>query len=106
MPTISTVSSGSGVLSVTVSPGRESLFEEARLHLNSASSTAENLTITLDSQEGSIHDVLMVSVDMDEVHDLQMIAPEESRFLSGDSWVVSWANTNSITWGLEVRYVV
>ena len=97
---------GNAALSVTVSPGRDFHFDDARLTLpNSASATVEDFTITLDSTYGSAYDVLMYKQDMNGVQDLHVVNTEETRFLKTDSLVFGWANTNSYEWGLEVRYL-
>lgn len=105
MATISTETSGSGALSVTISPDREFNFDDMRLHLTSECSATEAFTITLDSEYGSRHDVLLVSQNMDGVQDLQVIDTNETRYLRDDNWLIEWPNSQSIPWGIEVRYL-
>ena len=97
---------GNSALAVTISPGRDFHFDEARLTLpNSASATVEDFTITLDSTYGSTYDVSLYKKDMNGVKDLHVVNTEESRYLKNDSLIFEWANTNSLQWGLEVRYL-
>ena len=105
MATISTETSGSGALSVTVSPGREFNFDDIRLHLNTECSASEVFTITLDSEYGPAHDQLLFSKNMNGVKDLQAIDTGETRFLPADRWLIEWPNSQSILWGVEVRYL-
>ena len=96
---------GDAALAVTISPGLQYHFDEARLTLNSASATVEDFTIRLDSTYGSTYDVLLCKEDMNGVRDLHVVNTEETRYLKGDSLIFSWANTDSILWGMEVRYL-
>lgn len=96
---------GSSTLSHTVTFGCPAHFDEARLRLNSASSVTEDFTITLDSVDGSSHDVLMYKQNMASAQDIIATGTEETRFEAGDAIIFDWANTDSITYGLEVRYI-
>jgi len=106
MGTASAHTAGNDALAYTLTPGHQYHFDEARLTLaNSASSVAENFTITLDSTYGSAYDVLLYKHDMSGVQDLHVVNTEETRYLVGDSLVFDWTNTSSYAWGLEVRYL-
>jgi hypothetical protein len=80
-------------------------FDEMRLTLNSASATVEDFTMRLDSVNGPSYDNLLYRHDMNGVQDLRAIGTEEIRFKAGDAIDIIWANTGTITYGVEVRYV-
>ena len=96
---------GDSALAVTISPELPFHFDEARLTLNSASATVEDFTITLDSGYGSVFDVLLFKADMNGVQDRHVVNTEETRFTKNDSLVFAWSNTDSVQWGLEVRFI-
>ena len=89
----------------TVSFGCPAHFDEARLSLNSASHVVEAFSITLDSVYGSAHDTLLYSQSTHGIKDLVMKGTEETRFLKGDAIVFVWPNSDSTSYGLEVRYI-
>ena len=89
----------------TVTFGCPAHFDEARLKLNSASHVVETFTITLDSLYGSSHDVLLYSQSTHGIKDLVIRGTEETRFLKGDTIDFVWANSDSTSYGLEVRYI-
>jgi hypothetical protein len=89
----------------SVSFGCPAHFDEARLKLGSASATADDFTITLNSKYGAAHDVLLYTQTMSAVSSLRAIGTEEIRFLAGDALDVIWPNTGNISYGLEVRYI-
>ncbi len=80
-------------------------FDEARLKLGSASATADDFTIRLNSSYGAAHDVLLYSQSMSAVSSLQVIGTEEIRFKTDDAIDIVWPNTGTISYGLEVRYI-
>lgn len=105
MPVSSLNETGSGALSFTLTPTRDFHFDEARFHLNSAASTVEDFTVTLDSRLGSNYDVVLFNEPMANVQDLQIMGREENRYFVGDALKFVYANTDSITYGLEVRFI-
>lgn len=95
---------GDTALSHTLTFGEVSHLDEIRLHMNSAATAAENFTVTLDSYAGSAYDTLLVTHDMKDVQDLQLIGTEEIRFQPSDKLVMAYTNTDSYLYGLEVRF--
>jgi len=95
---------GAVALSTTVSPAAECQILSVSIHLGSASATAENLTITLDSLGGAAYDVVLDAQDMNTVADY-IWQPSTPFFLAnGDALALAWANSNTETYGLEVRW--
>lgn len=95
---------GSGALSYSLAPGKPFILQEIRLHLNSASSTTEDLVITLQSSLGSAYNVVVFSQDMNGVQDLIFKPDPATIFDNEDSLLITWTNTNSCIYGLEVIY--
>ena len=96
------IATGSGAMSVTFNPDGSAKVEEVRIHLSSASATAENLVIKHDHAEGAVYDVVHLTYDMDGVADLVFDTP--IRMFEGDKLVLTWTNSDSRTWGLEIIY--
>jgi len=74
-----------------------------RLHLNAASATTENLTVTLDSGAGTdIYDTKLYTKDMNGLQDIVYdIKNEPMQFDKLDEITFAWANSNTTTYGLE-----
>jgi len=93
---------GSGALSVTFNPEGSAKIEEIRLHLDTASATCEEFEIQLDSAEGATYDTLLFSHCMDTVKDVWFA--ESVYVFEGDKLTISWANSDSRTYSLEIIY--
>lgn len=95
---------GAGVLSQTYPYEGRYILEQIRLTLDSAASTAENFTCVLDSAAGSQYDVQILTQKMEDVKTfIHSFGDDEDKFQDGDTLVFSYANSDSRTWGLEVR---
>ena len=99
-------SSGSGVLAFTVEPQQAYRLLEARIHLDAASGTVENFTITADSTAGTEFDDELESQDMNGLADHRAAFEIPPFFDPGDELDFAWANTNSRTFGLTVKIVL
>lgn len=71
------------------------------LHFDVAPTTAENLTITLDSGEGPEYDTLLYTVDPSVTAMTDLLwQPDEPLLLRvGDAVDVAYANTDARVWG-------
>ena len=88
--------------SVKPSGGERWALLEIRIHLDAASATAENFTVTLDSVGGAAYDAVLFSQDMNAVTNL-VWHPDLGRiFMPGDELDLAWTNTNTKTYGIEV----
>lgn len=97
-------SSGTGAISVTVAPNEPWELCEIRLHL-SAGGAATDLTVTVDSANGSKHDTVLYTLAMNGVADVNYRWNPEPIFTNRkDKVVVAYANGGAATWGLEVIY--
>ena len=95
---------GVGDIAEEFEPDGHFQLEEVRLHLGAAGGAAEAFTVQLDALEGSEHDTVFHSQDMNaETDDLHQ--PTRPRpFRKGDVLDFAWTNTNGIQWGLEIVY--
>lgn len=77
------------------------------LHLNTASSTVENLTIIKDDATGAAFDTTIYTLAMNNVQNssinIEELATTQRYFKSKDRVYFDWANTNGCTWGLTIR---
>jgi hypothetical protein len=76
------------------------------LKLSAAASTSENVTITLDSGNGAAYDVVLVAFDPSVIGGTSFVwIPDYVLTLgAGDKIVVTYTNTDTRTYGLQVRY--
>ncbi|TET68693.1 MAG: hypothetical protein E3J56_11065 [Candidatus Aminicenantes bacterium] len=91
---------------LTLAPGQAFEFNGFRLHLNAASATTENLTITLDGGAGTdIFDTEIYSKDMNGVQNIIWM-PEDGPIPFGkdDELDFAWANSNTKTYGVEALW--
>lgn len=99
--------SGSETVTVTLVPRNNSAFElrEMRFHVDASVSTDEDLVLTLDSGLGSDYDVEI------ERYEMQDLANKYENgiglyYTKDDKIVFTFPNTDTNTWGLEVKYRV
>lgn len=97
---------GTETITVTLYPQTAFCFLEARLKLNTAPTTDENFTMTLDSGHGSSYDVVLDTVPVLGDTSFHRVATRNDgfSFRHDDKLVFGWTNTDGRTWGLEVIY--
>ena len=95
-----TRATGSGAISTTITITRPSKILSIMLHLSSASATAENFQVAINSDTGSAYDAVLIKQDMNTLADF---FTNTAIYLSpGDDLVFTYANTDARTFGLEV----
>lgn len=75
------------------------------LHLNLAASTSENFIVDIDDNDNAVYDRNLITQDMASVQDLDEDfngIPRE--FDAGDKIVITYANSNSKTYGLLIDW--
>lgn len=101
-----TAATGTGLLaeSFAVPVGQVYQVISVALHLNTAPTTSENLTVTLDATNGAAYDVRLYSVDLaaSAVTDLLWQPDVPLYLIGGDGLDVDWLNSNGRTWGLLI----
>ena len=73
-----------------------------RIHLGSASATSENLVISVDSAAGAEYDQILDTQDMNTLQDYSYVPTVPIPLFAGDKIKVTWTNTNTETYGLEI----
>ena len=95
---------GNSTLAETLAPGVAFELKEVRLHLDAASATAENFTITVDSITNAVYDTVLLAKDMNAVTNYVWIPDNRRFFFATDELDFAWGNSNTKTWGLEVLW--
>jgi hypothetical protein len=93
---------GNGVLNFEVSPTGPGQLEGVRITLDAASATSETLVVKIVSDKGVEYNITLESQDMNTLsyHVWQPTRPQP--YFQGDKISVTWTNTNSRVFGLEV----
>lgn len=95
----------SDALAVTLTPDKDILVDEVRLHLAAVGGgSAGTFYVSLDSQAGEEFDVVFNSQDMASVADEHYLPTRPIHVRSGDTLSCTWTNTNGIMWGLEILW--
>jgi hypothetical protein len=101
--TITTVQrTGANAIAETITPAAACKIILVELHLSAAGGVAENFTMNKDDSINAVYDVNYITEDMNTVKDLVFL--DEIKLALGDKLVFAYANTNSRTWGLTVKY--
>jgi hypothetical protein len=97
-------STGNGVLNREVTPSGPGQLEEVRITLDAGSATSETLVVKILSASGSQYNTTLESQDMNTLsyHVFQPTRPHP--FFAGDKISVTWTNTNSRIFGLEIMW--
>lgn len=96
-----TRATGSGAVSITLTNVNQFMIREVRLHLSSAA-TQDSLIMQIDSATSSVYDSVLYLADMNGSSD-GVLRPQNKIILAaGDSLVISFANNDARTAGLEV----
>lgn len=96
---------GSAAIAETLAPGVKFRLLRIELHLSSAPTTSENLTVTNDSVEGAAFDTLLDSQDLSDgsLTDLILLYGKGYEYESGDEIDLAYTNTDTRT--ISGRYV-
>jgi len=101
-----TAATGTGAIAtaVAVAVGQTYRVVSVTLHINTAATTSENLTITLNATNGAAYDTLLYSVNPATSALLNLVwQPAVPLYLiGGDSLDIAWTNTEGRTYGLLV----
>lgn len=97
---------GSETIDVIIKPEVPFTLHETRLTVNTAATTAEDFSTTLDSNAGASWDLVIDPVAMLGETDIHRMPVRQFRFDDGDALLFDWTNTDGRTWALEVVYGV
>jgi hypothetical protein len=77
------------------------------VHLNAAATQSENLVLSIDSIYGSTYDLNLRTTDMAGVQDVLYDLSSLNNYLEvGDKVLVTYANSDSRTYGLILKYEI
>jgi len=93
---------GTETVKFAIDPGCDFVLYEATLTLSDEASTSENFVMQLDSRLGSSYDHNILKQDVDGYSDIHWSG--ERFFFEGDIIRFTLPNSDSLTYGLEVKY--
>jgi len=98
-----TNTSGAIATATTVPSGAAYQLLSVSLRFNTAPTTSQAFTITLDANAGAAYDVLLYTVDPSATSITTLVwTPEEPLFLEGgDAIDVAYTNTDGRTYGVQ-----
>ena len=102
---IITNATGAAAIATSYAPAAAFWLESVTLNLNTAPTTSESFTITLNANDGAAYDTLLQSVDLSAAATTDLVyKPDGGPLLceSGDAIDVAWANTDTKTYGLRI----
>jgi len=95
---------GAAAISYSFTPAQACHVITARLHLNGVG-VAGDLTITLNSGQGEVYDVVYRTIDMTLVKNMVWTSEGDGGYLvPGDTLDFAWANGSTKIYGLEILY--
>jgi hypothetical protein len=109
MPDIQTVeTTGAAGIAYTLNPYFAFELIEWTLKLNAIPTTSESLTVKKNAVAGAVYDVPIYAKDLAELTPTPEIyfscEPEEFCFEAGDTLDFAWLNSDSRTYGLQIKY--
>lgn len=109
MPDILTTEiTGTAAISYSLAPGYAFELIEWTLKLNTVPTTSESLTVKKNVSAGVVYDVPIYAKDLAELTPTPEIyfscEPEEFCFEAGDTLDFAYTNTDTRTYGLQIKY--
>jgi len=97
---------GAAAIAETLAPDALFRLQRIELHFNSAPTTSQDFTITLDAGDGDAYDVVLYKRDLSvgSVADLVVPFGEGYEFEADDEIDVAYTNTDGRTYGLRYVY--
>ena len=98
------VATGAAALSLTANPAFDFYLQNITVHLNSAPTTAGNLTITLNAVSGAEYNTLLYSLDLaaGAITDIVFQAEHPLLCRNGDTISIAYANADLKTYGARI----
>lgn len=98
-----TVTSDTGSAAINKSTALAANFRLSSVTLHASGGMAnENLTISIDANDGAEYDAILFTINTSGVTDICFTPDNDLLFESGDEIVVSCTNTNSVNYGLRI----
>jgi len=104
--TAPTVTNATGATAIATSTSISGTYRlvSVTVHFNAAPTTTEDLTVTLNANDGAAYDTVLYSVDpsASSATDIVFIPDGDIIFETGDELDVAYANTDTNTYGLRI----
>ena len=95
---------GSAAISKSVAVTNLTRVASVTLHLSAAPTTSEDFEITLNANAGAVYDTLLYSLDLSSGSTADLVWYPDEDFLleTGDAIDITFANSDTRTYGLQV----
>ena len=94
---------GSGAMSVEVTHDHAWRLHGFDMHINTAPTTAEDMTITKDADKGAAYDTVIDTIAMAGKTDIAQQATRPLAMKADDKLIFEWTNTDARTWAITVN---
>jgi hypothetical protein len=97
---------GAAAIAATCRPYDNATIDRVALKLSGAASTPENVIVTLDSGSGAAYDTILVQFDPSVIGGTSFVWVPDYPLTLGpnDIITVTYTNTDTLTYGLTIRY--
>lgn len=94
---------GTGAIAVTLTRNQPFRIKRLELHLNTAPTTSEDLTVTRDAKKSTRYDVNYYKRDLSVGSVVDLVIPygEGYEFPANEEIDIAYTNTDGVTWGLR-----
>ncbi len=97
-------SSGSTTIAVSYASTWNWQLKEVRLHLSTGIAEGSTFTVTINSSDGVVHDINLVSQDMSSVSDVHYQPTRPVELSAGDTVDTAWTNNTTSKWGQSIIF--
>ena len=95
-------SSGTTTIAVKAGSTYDYFFHELRFNLTTGAAIGSTFTATINSSQGTVHDLELVNQNMTGVRDLHYQPTRPIPLTAGETVDVSWTCASTNKWGLQV----
>lgn len=105
-PIASIATATTGAIAKAVNPGAKFRLLRMEWNVDTAGTTSESLTITVDAGDGAAYDTIIYSrnTSVGSPTDLVVVFGEGYEFEADDHLDIAWPNTENRTYGLRILY--
>jgi hypothetical protein len=100
---------GSAAMSLTTAEAVPFELVSITCHLSAAPTTSENFIVTLNANDGAAYDAVLLTINLSTylggVTDIFWKPESRMFFEAGDHIVISYTNTDTVTYGLRITVV-
>jgi len=98
---------GAGAITASQAAADGDKLASVNIHFSAAPTTSEDLTITIDANDGSAYDTVLAKIDPAEFSLTDYVFVPEGDILleSGDAIDIAYTNTDAVTYGVQITLV-